>query len=47
MKTELRFEETELLVASLGEEACVPDLSGEMILQKQAAFCPWRGRRNL
>lgn len=38
MKTELRFEETEMLVASLGEEACVPDLSGEMILQNRLHF---------
>ena len=38
MKTELRFEEKEMPVASLGGEACVPDLSGEMILQNRLRF---------
>lgn len=38
MKAELRFEKKEMPVASLGEEACVPDLSGEMILQNWLSF---------
>lgn len=38
MHTELRFETKQMLAASLGEEACVPDLAGESILQNQLTF---------
>lgn len=39
MHTELRFEEKKMKVGALGEEACVPDLSGEAILQNRLKFC--------
>lgn len=36
---ELRFETKQILAADLGEEACVPDLLGEHILQNHLEFC--------
>ena len=38
MGTELRMEMRKMRTASLGKEACVPDLSGESILQNQLRF---------
>lgn len=38
MNAQLRFEEMELLQAELGEEACVPDLLGEQIIQNDLQF---------
>lgn len=38
MKPELRFEKRELKTAHLGKESCLPDLSGEVIVQNQLAF---------
>lgn len=38
MSTELRMEKRRMKLADLGEESCVPDLSGEVILQNQLKF---------
>lgn len=38
MQTELRFEEKRMRIAPLGEESCLPDLSGEVILQNRLKF---------
>lgn len=38
MMSELRFEMKNMLAADLGEEACVPDLLGERILQNSLKF---------
>ena len=38
MNAQLRFEEMELLQAELGEEACVPDLLGEQMIQNDLQF---------
>ena len=38
MSTELRMEKRRMTLADLGEESCVPDLSGEVILQNQLKF---------
>ena len=39
MSTDLRLEKRKMRVSSLGEESCVPDLSGEVIIQNQLKFC--------
>lgn len=38
MCTELRMEKRRMKISSLGEESCMPDLSGEVILQNQLTF---------
>lgn len=38
MKPELRFEEKRMRAAELGEQSCVPDLLGELVLQNQLEF---------
>lgn len=38
MKPELRFEEKRMRAAELGEQSCVPDLFGELVLQNQLEF---------
>lgn len=38
MKPELRFENNKMRAADLGQEACVPDLLGELILQNNLEF---------
>ena len=38
MGTELRMEKRKMQMALLGKESCVPDLSGESILQNQLRF---------
>lgn len=39
MSTELRMEQRRMKAAPLGAESCLPDLSGEVILQNQLQFC--------
>ena len=39
MKTELRFETMDVKAAEKGEQCCVPDLLGELILQNRLKFC--------
>lgn len=38
MKPQLRFEEVTMRAAELGEQSCVPDLQGELVLQNQLEF---------
>ena len=38
MCIELRMEKRRMKISSLGEESCMPDLSGEVILQNQLTF---------
>ena len=38
MSTDVRIEKRRMRIATLGKEACVPDLSGEVILQNQLKF---------
>lgn len=38
MSAELRMEKKTMRIAPLGEESCVPDLSGEVVLQNQLRF---------
>ena len=35
---ELRLEKRKMKIAPLGEESCVPDLFGEVIIQNQLRF---------
>lgn len=38
MNPKLVFEERDMKIADLGEESCVPDLSGEIVLQNKLSF---------
>ncbi|MDO5417920.1 MAG: DUF5107 domain-containing protein [Lachnospiraceae bacterium] len=38
-RSELRVEDMEILASDLGEEACVPDILGETVLQNHLEFC--------